>query len=94
MLAQNYPNPFNPETWIPYQLAEPGDVVILISDTTGRLVRKLDLGHRPAGVYLQPGEAVHWDGTNSTGQRVASGTYFYTLRVNDAVSTRKMVILK
>ena len=23
----NYPNPFNPETWIPYQLSEPSDVI-------------------------------------------------------------------
>ena len=27
-LLSNYPNPFNPETWIPYQLAEPANVTL------------------------------------------------------------------
>ena len=27
VLLANYPNPFNPETWIPYQLANPSEVV-------------------------------------------------------------------
>ena len=31
-LLPNYPNPFNPETWIPYQLAEPADVALTIYD--------------------------------------------------------------
>jgi len=37
---------------------------------------------------------VYWDGTNRTGQAVASGTYLYQLRFGDQVITRKMLLLK
>ena len=50
-LLPNYPNPFNPETWIPYQLAEPADVNISIYAANGQLVRRLVLGHQPVGIY-------------------------------------------
>ena len=50
-LLANYPNPFNPETWIPYQLAQPSDVTVRIYDMQGHLVRELALGHQRAGVY-------------------------------------------
>ncbi|RKU28101.1 hypothetical protein C6499_10520 [Candidatus Poribacteria bacterium] len=50
-LLANYPNPFNPETWIPYQLAKPTDVSISIYAVDGTLVRTLDLGYQPAGIY-------------------------------------------
>ena len=30
VLLPNYPNPFNPETWIPYQMAEPADVTLTL----------------------------------------------------------------
>ena len=44
LLLQNYPNPFNPETFLPYQLRNPADVVIRIYNANGMLVRTLDLG--------------------------------------------------
>ena len=50
-LLTNYPNPFNPETWIPYQLATPADVVLRIYAVDGSLVRILSLGHKPVGIY-------------------------------------------
>ena len=50
-LLANYPNPFNPETWIPYQLANPADVTVHIHGVDGTLVRTLSLGHQPAGMY-------------------------------------------
>ena len=93
-LFANYPNPFNPETWIPYQLAAPTEVVLTIRTTTGRIVRTLPLGHQSAGVYKTPNRAAHWDGKNDLGEPVTSGIYFYTLTAGDFTATRKMLIRK
>ena len=93
-LLANYPNPFNPETWIPYQLAKPATVTLHIYAVSGGLVRMLDLGHQPAGVYQQRTRAAYWDGRNQLGEPVASGVYFYTLTAGDFTATRKMLILQ
>ena len=93
-LLPNYPNPFNPETWIPYQLAEPADVTLTIYDIQGRVVRTLDFGHQRAGMYHGRSRAAHWDGRNAQGESVASGVYFYTLTAGEFTATRKMLIMK
>ena len=93
-LLSNYPNPFNPETWIPYQLAEPADVTLQIYSINGTLVRTLALGHQPAGMYHNRNRAAYWDGRNEHGEVVASGVYFYTLMTRDFIATRKMLIQK
>ena len=93
-LLLNYPNPFNPETWIPYRLAEDAFVTLTIYDLSGGLVRRIDVGHRIAAVYESRAKAVHWDGRNQFGERVASGIYFYHFAAGDYSATRKMVILK
>ena len=90
----NYPNPFNPETWIPYQLATAADVQIRIYAASGVLVRTLDLGRQPAGMYQQRSRAVYWNGKNEVGESVASGVYFYSLTAGDFTATRKMLIRK
>ena len=93
-LFANYPNPFNPETWIPYYLATDTDVTITIYDATGNLVRHLDVGHQEAGYYTSRNRAAYWNGRSETGERVASGVYFYTFTTDKNAATRKMVILK
>ena len=93
-LLHNYPNPFNPETWIPYQLAEPADVTLRIYDMRGVVVRELKLGHQSAGVYQSRSRAAYWDGRNAVGEPVASGVYFYTLTAGDFTATRKLLIRK
>ena len=93
-LLHNYPNPFNPETWIPYQLAVSAEVALRIYAANGALVRTLDLGHQPAGIYWSRSRAAYWDGKNEVGEPVASGIYFYTLTAGDFTATRKMLIRK
>ena len=94
VLLPNYPNPFNPETWIPYQLAAPADVHISIYAADGPLIRRLELGPQPVGVYESRNRAAYWDGRNALGEPVASGVYFYTLTAGNFTATRKMLILK
>ena len=93
-LLANYPNPFNPETWIPYQLATPAEVVLTIYAVDGTLVQTLALGHQPVGNYQDKSRAAYWDGRNAVGEPVASGVYFYTLTAGDFSATRKMLIRK
>jgi hypothetical protein len=97
-LWQNYPNPFNPDTWIPYQLAQPGNVTISIYNISGQLIRRLDLGYKPSGFYLGKGRVAYWDGKNEDGERVSSGMYFYAInaasKTGDFTAARKMILMK
>ena len=93
-LLQNFPNPFNPETWIPYQLREKGEVAIRIYSAAGELVRELDLGHKSAGLYVSRDRAAYWDGRNKFGAEVSSGVYFYSIQAGDFSAVRKLIALK
>ncbi len=83
-LSQNYPNPFNPITTLKYSLQEDGLVNIKVYNILGSEVAELVSGRKTAGEY-----SVTFDFSN-----LASGTYFYVLRVNDFVSVKKMILLK
>jgi flagellar basal-body rod modification protein FlgD len=52
------------------ELATEADVVILVRDSEGDLVRRLDLGHRQAG-----DNTVEWDGRDESGDRSEAGQY-------------------
>ena len=93
-LLPNYPNPFNPETWIPFELSQDSKVSITIYDIAGTPVRAISMGYLQAGNYVSQSSAIYWDGKTDTGERVASGTYFYTLRTDTSIFTQKMIILK
>jgi hypothetical protein len=88
-LSQNVPNPFNPVTRIRYELGRTAHVTLSVYDVAGRMVRQLENGSVPPGIYT----AV-WDGTNENGAAVSSGIYFYRLQAGDFSHTRKMLLLK
>jgi len=91
---QNYPNPFNPETWIPFQLSDGSEVEISIYNSAGKRVKVLNLGFRDAGYYTSQTDSARWDGTDESGEKVASGIYFYTIRAGKYAATRKMLLVK
>ena len=93
-LLPNYPNPFNPETWLPFELSQDSKVSVTIYNVAGTPVRAISMGYLQAGRYVSQSRAIYWDGKTDTSERVASGTYFYTLKTQDYTSTQKMIILK
>jgi len=94
LLFPNYPNPFNAETWIPYKLYKPSNVVVNIYSATGKLVQKLDLGYKNAGTYADKNKAAHWDGKNEAGENVGSGVYFCVIKAGEFQAKRKMYLVK
>lgn len=84
ILAQNFPNPFNPATTINYQLPKTGFVTLKIYDILGKEVATLVNEQKTRGRY-----SVNFDASH-----LASGVYIYQLRVNDYVSSKKMLLLK
>lgn len=85
-LAQNWPNPFAFGTTIQYTVAQPSTVRLSIFDVAGRLIVEPISAPHDAGRF-----AVHWDGRDRDGRRVASGIYFYRLEIGSWTETRKMV---
>ncbi|MEW5922474.1 MAG: S8 family serine peptidase [Candidatus Zixiibacteriota bacterium] len=88
-LHQNYPNPFNPTTVINFDIDRATDMELSVFNTLGQKVATLFEGHAAAGSYQ-----VVWDGTNKSGQMVASGIYFYKLTAAEYSETRKMLLVK
>jgi hypothetical protein len=93
-LLQNFPNPFNPDTWIPFQLKEASEVTVHVYNSSGELVRQLELGYKPAGLYVSQDRAVHWDGKDKFGMPVTSGIYFYSIQAGDFSAVKKLIVLR
>ena len=83
-LLQNYPNPFNPATTIDYRVFKPGFVSLKVFDVLGNEVATLVNDERESGSYQSLFDAVN----------LTSGVYFYQLRSNGNVLTKKMTCIK
>ena len=89
ILGQNYPNPFNPVTTFRYDLPEDALVNITIYDMMGKIVNNLVSSQQNAGY-----KSIQWNATNSAGQSVSAGLYYYTIEAGGFRQTKKMVLLK
>lgn len=83
-LGQNYPNPFNPSTTIEYSLGAKAEIRLVIHDILGREIKYLSMGVQSSGTY----------NVRLTDLNLPSGTYFYTILVDNKPFTKKMVKVK
>ncbi len=95
-LGQNYPNPFNEGTQIDYQIGINDPIVagqtrveLEVRTLTGGLVRHLVEDLAAPGLY-----SASWDGRDERGERVASGMYYYILRIGPISRANKMIFIK
>lgn len=88
-ISQNYPNPFNPSTKLQFRIPKAGKVGINIFDINGRLIKHVFSGEKDAGEY-----SFEWNGDHTSGQRVGSGVYFYSVQFNNVILTKKMIFIK
>ncbi len=88
-LSEAYPNPFNPSTSIKFNIAKEEIVVIKVYNLQGREIRTL------LNKYLTSGEhQLTWDGTDNSGMKVSSGTYFINMVSGTFSKSIKALLIK
>ena len=104
-LYSNYPNPFNPETTISFSVGN----AFIRSETVGNAFIRSETIHVSIDIfnirgqkirtlvnsnYIVGNHSVVWNGKDENGRDVGSGIYFYQMKTNDYVTTRKMILMK
>ena len=83
-LHQNYPNPFNPSTNIKFYLPVNKSIVLGIYDINGKKITDLANGRFQYGEH-----EFKWNADN-----YPAGIYFYTLKAEDFIQTKRMILIK
>ena len=89
IVEQNYPNPFNPTTNLRFTIPQTGNVQVRIFNILGQLVRTLANREFGSGAHI-----VQWDGTDETGARLNSGSYYAHIQYGAQSRTVKLVLVK
>ncbi|MCB0742626.1 MAG: T9SS type A sorting domain-containing protein [Ignavibacteriae bacterium] len=89
VLEQNYPNPFNPITTIKYSIPSVAkenfsSLKLTVYDILGREVKTLVNENKKPGTY-----EITFDASN-----LASGIYYYQIKTDSFIQTKKMILLK
>lgn len=89
-LGDNYPNPFNPTTTVAFSLPIGVDVTLNVYNLLGEKVATI------YNTYAQPGNYIAtWNGLDSQGNQVPSGTYLFELDAGEYFhQVKKMTMMK
>jgi hypothetical protein len=80
----NYPNPVSEMTTISFTLPVAGDVMILITDATGRELMRLEPQANTIG-----SQSIQFNASD-----LPSGSYYYSLIVNGQMLTSRMNVVR
>ena len=81
-VSQNYPNPVKGMTSFTVSLDQDADVLLEVSNIMGQRIMSIDKGRMSTGMHKM----------TIDGARLTAGVYFYTVRINDASCTHKMIV--
>ncbi len=85
----NYPNPFNPSTSISLSLDNDSNVQLSVFNVKGQLIKTICHNYLKRGTH-----SFVWDGKNHIGDSMSSGIYFYQVKTDHQVISKKMVLMK
>lgn len=83
------PNPADGRCQISFRVPSEGPVSVQLLHVSGRVVRHLMAGQRPAGEYH-----LEWDGRDDQGREVPTGVYLTRVETAAGVTTRRLVLAK
>jgi len=88
-LFRSHPNPFQSTTTVRFRGVPGARTALRVYDVAGREVATLWAGRSNSDI-----RSIEWNGTDSAGNRVGSGIYFYRLTSGKQVITKKITLLK
>lgn len=89
VLFNSAPNPFSTETKITFSLPEASELTLEVVNISGQTIRNLASGTLETGVHNRV-----WNGTDMHGKLVPAGVYFYRLKTDRQVITRRVVFIR
>jgi hypothetical protein len=89
VLGKPGPNPFSKSTVVTYQLPEAGFVNLSVFDLAGNMVTTL-----ADGMYDRGTHGVRWEGENTEGVPVPSGTYVLRFASSGLVESKRILVMR
>ena len=83
-VSQNYPNPFTGNTTVNYTLTSTDEVMVEITDVTGKVIEVMNEGVRTAGAHT----------LTINSNKLAAGTYYYSVSTSNGKVTKAMNVTK
>ncbi len=89
MLGNAFPNPFNPQTKVSFTVESPQHITLSVFDMSGQKVAVL-----VDQVFDEGAHCADWNGKNTLGQDVASGTYLVNIRAKSVSESLKIQLVR